>query len=295
MIKANGHLIEFQTFPNKEVRLDVSENILKSVDDNEITKISYKYDGDGSIWELFIVLDYFQSNKIPIELFITYLPYSRMDRVEDKRTAFTLKTLSKLFNQSFFQFWNNIKVLDPHSEEYLMFENMEEDRFILNDFHNAALSELVFIEDQDWIMFPDKGALDRYIDNFPNAKNILVGNKKRNFETGRIESIEVDVYQQHGHPNSFSDVLIIDDLCSYGSTFVGAKKAVDSKIKYYNIHLIVTHAETEPLLNGNVLPEFKNVITTNSLFDNSEFLELGSKNEHKNSEYLHKVQTYQVF
>ena len=49
MITLNKRVVEFITFPNNEHRLDLDESLLN--DDN---KVLWKYENDGSIFELLL-------------------------------------------------------------------------------------------------------------------------------------------------------------------------------------------------------------------------------------------------
>ena len=121
MIYLNGKKVEFIEFPNKERRLDLPEDILNQVPENVTNKtntVYWKYENDASIFELLLLDDAINSYKQFYNLYIGYMPYSRMDRVQEKGTAFSLKILTELIK-------NNLKslsflfILDPHSKETL--------------------------------------------------------------------------------------------------------------------------------------------------------------------------------
>ena len=128
MIYLNGKKVEFIEFPNKERRLDLPEDMLNKVPKNtpfqafHITNrantVYWKYENDASIFELLLLDDAIHSYKQVYNLYIGYMPYSRMDRVQEKGTAFSLKILTDLIK-------NNLKslhlifILDPHSKETL--------------------------------------------------------------------------------------------------------------------------------------------------------------------------------
>jgi ribose-phosphate pyrophosphokinase len=115
----------------------------------------------------------------------------------------------------------------------------------------------------DLLFFPDEGASKRYADMFPTYKYIY-GNKKREWETGKIICTEIinpfDVDLKN------KTVLIIDDICSRGTTFVKSAEA----LQLYNvgdIYLWITHCENT-ILDGEIFNSglIKKVYTTNSLF-----------------------------
>ena len=88
-------------------------------------------------------------------------------------------------------------------------------------------------------------------------KPIIVGNKHRNKE-GRIESYELMNFQ-----DGIKSVAIIDDICSYGGTFVSAAKALREK-GVQNVVLIVSHCENN-ILKGEVFDNIDDVYTTDSI------------------------------
>jgi ribose-phosphate pyrophosphokinase len=126
----------------------------------------------------------------------------------------------------------------------------------------AALVKLSAAGVKDLVAFyPDEGSMKRYsgMVNLPYAFGI----KKRNWETGKIEGLDVAgaVDQIAG-----KDILIVDDICSRGGTFYhSAKKLKD--LGANDIYLYVSHCENTifegDLLKGDLI---KKVYTTDSIF-----------------------------
>ena len=111
------------------------------------------------------------------------------------------------------------------------------------------------------MFYPDEGCMKMRSNliNLPYAFGI----KKRNWETGKIEGLDVAgaVDQIAG-----KDILIVDDICSRGGTFYhSAKKLKELGANY--IYLYVSHCENTilegELLNGDLI---KKVYTTDSIF-----------------------------
>lgn len=86
------------------------------------------------------------------------------------------------------------------------------------------------------------------------------------FATGKIEGIKAHIHKETTKPSTNAPIIIIDDLSSYGGTFVGAIKAVETDlgIKSNNNWLIVTHAE-EAIDMGQVPVTFSHIFTTDSI------------------------------
>lgn len=279
MITLNKQVVEFITFPNKEHRLDLDENLL-----NDNNKALWKYENDSSIFELLLFNSSMRQLGATYELVIAYMPYSRMDRVEKQSTAFSLKTLTELL---LLQLTNvmSIKVFDPHSKVTLellgksTIEASELDYSLADD----ALANVDL--ENSWVVFPDKGAAARY--NYEKYPNVIICDKTRDFATGRIIDLVARVHKHNGLLENQVDgqfnVYIIDDLCSFGGTFV---RAIDASLKAINnlpseTHLIVSHAE-DSIHEGQVFEVFDKVTTTDSLLTNFD-------NEQLSIKYLNDV------
>lgn len=256
-IYLNKNVVNFVTFPNKEKRLDLELDFLK-----ETNEVIWKWQDDSDIFELFLFDSVMNKLKENYTLFIPYMPYSRMDRVEKENTAFSLDTLTRLFAQQL-KAMKDVQVLDPHSPETL---NLMIAKGIKAKEYDFSLAKKV-LKDIDlskvWIVFPDKGASIRY--NADDYENVIVCKKTRDFSTGKILSIEAEILKSSIDFNSNETIYIIDDLCSYGGTFVGCLAAIERDLgKVKNAHLIITHSE-EAILKGEVLGNFDTVYTTDSL------------------------------
>ena len=265
MLYVNKQLIEFITFPNNERRLDLSREILE-LKPGLINDVYWHYENDESIFELFLLDDAIHSRGQVYNLYIGYMPYSRMDRIQNPGTAFSLDVLTRMITRMTKSILN-IYVLDPHSP--VTIEKLNSYRPGLAHEIDYSLAEDVItytgINTNDaWFVFPDKGAAKRY--NYEAYPNVIICEKVRDFATGKIEGIKVHIHKETKRPAENAPIIIIDDLCSYGGTFVGAIKAVENDlgIKSDNNWLIVTHAE-EAMTEGSVPETFNKVFCTGSI------------------------------
>lgn len=265
MLYVNKQLIEFITFPNNERRLDLSRDILE-LKPGLMNDVYWYYENDESIFELFLLDDAIHSLGQAYSLYIGYMPYSRMDRVQNPGTAFSLDVLTRMITQMTKSLLN-IYILDPHS--VVTIEKFNSYRPGLAHEIDYSLAEDVIdytgIDTNDaWFVFPDKGAAERY--NYEAYPNVIICEKVRDFATGKIEGIKAQIHKKTTEPSENAPIIIIDDLCSYGGTFVGAIKAVenDLDIKSDNNWLIVTHAE-EAMTKGSVPETFNKVFFTGSI------------------------------
>lgn len=86
------------------------------------------------------------------------------------------------------------------------------------------------------LIAPDAGACKK-LSGF-----IGVGKKIRNPETGKIESIDVDLHVSAKLLNESSkEILIVDDICEQGGTFFGVVEALRKQGVTKPINLYVTH------------------------------------------------------
>ena len=317
MIYLNGKKVEFIEFPNKERRLDLKESDLNHVPKNvpfqafhiynNANTVYWKYENDASIFELFLLDDAIESLDQVYNLYIGYMPYSRMDRVKEKGTAFSLKILTDLMKNNL-KALNLLFILDPHSKEtlnqfpkeyqtdYAKYKNhaheFKNKKHLDNknnkyEFAKDVIDYTKLDINKAWFVFPDKGAAKRYnADDYPN---VIICEKVRDFATGKIQEIKARIHKQTSTPEQHAPIIIIDDLCSYGGTFVGAIKAIetDLKIKSENNWLIVTHAE-EAMTQANIPNTFSKVFSTDSIATPPEAISMSNQEFDENHQFYVK-------
>ena len=253
MIKINGIVLPVKEYPNGESRLecDSINDILKR---ENVFNVSLRYESDKDLMQLYFLKRHIEDTVkwgSDVNLIICYMPYSRMDRVENSGFAFTLKYIVEFINGLGF---NSIYIWEPHSDvTKQLFYNQDNETIV----KMINMTQIIFnraISDKklecDVVCFPDKGAQERYAGMFLNYKHCYF-DKKRDFNTGRITEM---VY--HGEENlNGAKVCIVDDLCSRGGTFVWAAEEL-RKHGASKVNLVITHAENT-IYDGDV---FKGVI-----------------------------------
>lgn len=262
MIHFCGVQQEFASFPNGEVRLPLRGDGWDTAD------VWFKWEGDQSLIELGMwkaMMNRHESMyNLTFRLMIEYMPYSRMDR--QTSDFFTLKYVAGLIND---MNWHSVVVVEPHSDVtcalldrstpwYLTPEVLVQQP-VFND------PDAVFDSALDYIFFPDAGAAKRYSGYFKDY-NVLVGSKRR-ADGGTIDHYEISGL---GIGNSVEGrrVIIVDDLCSYGGTFLHAANRLHGAAQ---IDLVVAHLERS-VFSGDMYfahtdgrPLIQNIYTTNSL------------------------------
>lgn len=268
MIKVNLKEVLKETFPNGETRLDL-RFILEDPTSEKEYFVEWKYESDADFATLHFIVDYIKDNdpkwaeKVTI-LNILYMPYSRMDRSEGG-SVFSLKTAAKLINLLDFQF---VRVFEPHSEKTVELLANSNDLPASEIFAEEAVAYLDSISDlPTYIFYPDKGAKARY-EMATETRRFLTGAKKRDFATGRITSYAIENPENLQHEKF--NVVIIDDLTSYGGTFIAASKLL-KELGAEKVILTVAHAE-ESAFEGELLNHIDALYTTNSITNRKSFV-----------------------
>lgn len=253
MLKLNGLDVEFIRFPNGEFQL--KEGIkLKDIKTNNLITFHYsETTGNEDILKLYMLkshLDELSDNLV--ELYLTYVPFSRMDRTEGTGLIFTLRYLAKFINGMKF---NRVYILEPHSNVSAALFN----KVKIIDGTTKILERVLNKDENVLLVYPDEGAKKRYTVNKGNCQ-IALGTKTRDFATGKITSFKIE-----GNDTDAKKAIILDDLTSFGGTFVATKEALLERYPHLEtVELIVTHAENSMLKSG--LPDkFDQIYTTDSI------------------------------
>ncbi len=248
MIKINKSIIGNLKYPNQESVLEDIDVFLNKEDSNEILLV---YEDDRDLFLLLLFANYLKNKKIDFYIKIPYLPYSRMDRKIDGY-FFSLLYFADMLNSL------DVDVIsyDCHSSASSLYIHN------LIDIKVFSIIESIVSESKaDVVCFPDKGAYDRYADFKLNIDKIYC-NKKRDLNTGEIIGFELS---QTDIDIENKNILIVDDLCAYGGTFLACSEILKNK-GAKNIDLYVTHCENSifkgKLINSEIV---NNIYTTNTI------------------------------
>ena len=265
MIILNDTPIEFTTFPNNET--NVPNRFSNAVVYTKHNNVTFKYESDDDLIKLLFTKNYLTdlAPNAETHLTITYMPYSRMDRSENG-SAFTLKYVAKFINDLLF---DKVTVIEPHSDVTTALLDRATAHYINFDLIDRVKSSIQFDQNLDYLFFPDAGAQKRYQSLSKDQQ--IVGFKHRDFETGKIESLDI-VGDIHVSPRN---ALIVDDLSSYGGTFVRSAKAL-REAGFDKIYLLVAHAE-DSIFKGELFEHIDTVFTTNSLLSEYDILQTPNK------------------
>lgn len=249
MFWINGTPLNLERFPDGTQRLKVSPQ------EDEIS-LQWHYEKDEEMTLFFIVSHLRNWNpQINITLDMPYIPHARMDRVKDPSEVFTLKYFCDFINKMYF---NKVLVRDAHSHVALALL----DRVVsqpITPYINSLISDLIN-PIKDIVFFPDEGSAKRYSESIkvPYAFGI----KERDWRTGHIQNLEI-----HGTiPSAPFNALIIDDIASYGGTFLHSAKKLKA-LGANKIYLYITHCENS-ILNGDLIKSglLERIYTTKGLY-----------------------------
>jgi len=223
-------------------------------------EITWLYDRDDELFQLIALTKHLKEFGAKVFLKLPYIPNARMDRVKNTGEVFTLKAFASVINWLGFE---SVLVSNPHSTvSEALFDRVSV------DFDCVAEDVKKIVETAtngiDVLYYPDSGAQKRYNDilaflGLPFAYGI----KNRDWKTGNILGLNVVTPVDLTRKN----VLIVDDICSRGTTFVKSAEKLKA-LGVNNISLYVTHCE-DTIVSGDVLKNnglIDKVYTTNSIF-----------------------------
>lgn len=234
MIYINNAPFGDKSFPNGETIFDMGTYYVKDA----VNEIKLVYESDADIFKLIVAkkcldeqskenrVDYGWDKAI-ITLTIAYMPYSRMDR-QMSSMAFSLRYVADIINSLNFDL---VTILTPHSNVTPALINN------VKVIYDAGIQEVYRRSAPDYVFYPDNGACKSFGEHLTYT-NYFYGNKKRELSTGKIEKYElVNAPDING-----KDILIIDDLCVKGGTFILAAQAL-KVAGAAKVDLFVTHLE----------------------------------------------------
>ena len=253
MISVNGEVVKYGHFPDGTLSmLECPSNLLSG--DYEIIWFFENVEEQVVLYNLVKHLRSFAVDQGAMVLCLPYVPNARMDRVHNPTEVFTLKYFADFINDLNF---DRVLVLDPHSDVTPALINRCVIGYV-KDAVNVAMQE----QQTQVLCFPDAGAFKRYHDEFPYAASVYC-DKVRDWKSGKLKGMRLA-----GDPEMVKDkrVMIVDDICSRGGTFILAANAL-LEAGASEVCLFVTHCENS-IFAGAVLTKgspIKHVYTTNSL------------------------------
>ncbi|TCC01483.1 ribose-phosphate pyrophosphokinase [Kosakonia quasisacchari] len=180
---------------------------------------------------------------------LAWLPWARQDRHMVSGDSFALKVFANLLNTLNF---NKVFVLDPHSDAAAAAINncvviAQESCLMQSETLRRAIGNRELM-----LVAPDAGALKKIhnVAKASGAQEYAILTKERDVATGNLTGFALVAGDVAG-----KDLLIVDDLCDAGGTFIGSAQVLrDAGAR--SVSLYVTHGVfskgVENLLNNGI-------------------------------------------
>jgi len=224
--------LNYITFPGGEVHINAVD-----IDAERATRftLTSNITSSDDIMELLMVTDAIrrQSGQTPIHLVMPYVPYARQDRVCNPGEALGIKVFCDLINA---QNYASVTILDPHSDV----TGALLDRVHIID-QTATVGQVLALPEFAngvTLVSPDAGASKKVLKlaKAYGIKDVVFADKVRDTKTGEITSIEVRGFIPDSQP-----LLVVDDICDGGRTFIELAKALELEAPLNPFYLYVTH------------------------------------------------------
>jgi ribose-phosphate pyrophosphokinase len=191
-----------------------------------------------------------------VGLTVPYFLGARSDRAfEDMNVHYLRDVICPIINSQRFTF---VEALDPHSDVLEAcipnFRRMESE---LNQFHNQARG--LIREDLEYasyqVVAPDAGAVKR-ASRFSAFDSVVQAHKMRD-SSGKIIQTQIKI------PAGTNNMVIVDDICDGGGTFIALAEEIKRHEEYMRLFLVVTHGIFSQ--GFDKLRVFERIITTDSI------------------------------
>jgi ribose-phosphate pyrophosphokinase len=215
MLTVNGVKIEPTIFPDKTSQIwKLDESVLRwSMTFNAPVVVIWKFESEAEfvhLLQLKALLDAYGA--FGVELYIPYLPYARQDKSVSNTTTFALLPFLEVLRGMKFE---KIVINDPHNEEPVRKALGASAEFM---YPINQVKEVWCNQEIDFLCYPDMGARRKY-SRIYTGMSYIYGNKNRDQLTGMITGYEL-VLPEISYDLSGKNVLIVDDLCDAGGTFI---------------------------------------------------------------------------
>lgn len=191
-----------------------------------------------------------------IHLYTPYFLGSRSDRkFEEGSNNYLKDVICPIINNLKFE---SVTVLDPHSDvlegclnNFKKVDNLSLIRFATNNYQYDNQKKSGIMSEDFILISPDAGAnkkIFKVAEQIGYRENIITCSKSRD-ENGKLTRVEVPLLEDDGSGYTMQyigecdkkDLIIIDDICDGGATFINIAKKLKELKCTGKIYLIVTH------------------------------------------------------
>lgn len=292
MITVNNFEPSFSVFPNGEFNVTLSKSVIKTLEKG-VADIKWHFNGNEELLKLGILVSALEPHVYRINVNGGYLPYSRMDRYEKgKYNPFSLRTFINMLpipedtNVTITYSYSDVHNVPVAEELFSSRERVNENFSFLISGVNIIYQAKSYLTKfkKTLVVLPDKGSLTRYY-NFVNDGKmpinglvdayVAMGYKKRDFDTHEITDFGITKLTDNSpidreYIESFDKIIIIDDVVSYGNTFINLIDYLGN-LGANNIDLFAGNVE-DALWRGDLLGNkyLGKVYTTNYLTNHNQ-------------------------
>ena len=254
---------EIFSFPDGEKHIK-----LEPFDRKESYQIATRIKSGDDLFLLAQVGDILKRAGVYFTIKIYYLMSMRMDRVMTYEEAFSLDVVAKIINGIGANF---VQVFHPHSEAtYRLIDKCQAyDEAVIG---TGGAYDIILDKygNNTAVCYPDAGAAFRY-HRSTDLTNCIILSKKRDINNkGAITNMEIKetrgtlFEEKDGEPVFLGEnILIMDDLCDGGRTFIEAAKLLRAKFNPKRLGIFVRHL-VNPYGQLNLIEHFDDVYVTNS-------------------------------
>lgn len=233
----NKHIVDVSKFPNNEAKYCIDYSAFL----DKIYHIRYDFDPDYVNDEMFLLFCILSDRHLAANcnVYMPYLPYSRMDRHIGGQIEMFKTVIRFICSKAM------LHVDEAHNTNFF---NQDGDMDLINFYSNCKLVDEIGdnnLAQGAVVIFPDESAFKRYniYDQFDNA---FYFKKSRHPITGKLTTKgifdgEGDEYSLERALDGYNKVLIVDDLCEYGGTFVNVANQIHKVYPKMGIILAVWH------------------------------------------------------
>lgn len=248
-------------FPGGEIHFKFKEAGSKGLFFAEQVFINCRINSSDDFLFLAIVIDTIKKDyDLKVTVFIPYMLYQQADRDFSVGECFSLQTICKLLRTLPVDKW---EMYDPHSDvspallKANVIDNSVYIKEVLTDLNGNQTKDV--LTDSLCVLSPDAGAYKKIFKLTEKVKfkgQVETANKYRDSSNGEIK-IRLSVDDFGG-----KDILIIDDICVGGRTFVELADILHDK-NIGHLYLAVSHGIFS---NGydELRSRFNRIYTTNS-------------------------------
>jgi ribose-phosphate pyrophosphokinase len=182
------------------------------------------------------------------ELLIPYLPYARQDRVAAPGDPLAIAVLARLLCSSGVRTFASLDVHSPAAERAFSTVGASLRNLPATPWLQRFVEHCERSPDQElWFVAPDKGARTRTralaeaLSSAQRPIGLIHGEKVRDPHTGALAGFRID--PQESPPTLERDalVVVVDDICDGGGTFLGLAAALRKSYGEHELNLWTTH------------------------------------------------------